>query len=164
VQIEVSQGTDADIDGLESLWRAMLDHHRSVTAEQWPVRPPDESWRRRRQQYKKWLQDGSGLLFLAHAAEDGSPVGYLMCMLVESGPTFDLGPEYAGVESLSVSPDARGAGVGTKLLEACQATLRERGVAYWAIDFLADNDGAGRLYERLGFMPWRHTLLAPVEP
>jgi ribosomal protein S18 acetylase RimI-like enzyme len=162
VQIEVSEGTDYDIDGLEPLWGAMVEHHRSITEGQLPMREPDESWRRRRQQYKKWLQNGTGLLFVARATDSGELVGYLVCLLVESGPTFDLGAEYAGVESLSVSPTARGAGVGSSLLEACREGLRERGVSYWSIDVLSANRGAERLYERLGFAPWRHTLLAPL--
>jgi hypothetical protein len=41
----------------------MLEHHRAIQADSWPVRPPDESWRRRRQQYRTWLDDGAQRLY-----------------------------------------------------------------------------------------------------
>jgi ribosomal protein S18 acetylase RimI-like enzyme len=159
VQIEVREGNDADIQRLEPLWRAMLEHHRAIQGDSWPVRPPDESWRRRRQQYRTWLDDGTALLFVAESTDAAELLGYLVCLLVEPGSTFDLGLEYGNVDSLSVAPEARGGGVGGRLLEACRATLREREVAYWSIGVLAGNDGAQRLYERFGFAPWSHTML-----
>jgi ribosomal protein S18 acetylase RimI-like enzyme len=91
------------------------------------------------------------------------PVGYLVCLLIEAGPTFNLGAVYGEVDSLSVTAEARGEGVGSRLLEACGAAVHERGISYWSIGIVAGNDGAQRLYERLGFAPWTERMLAPLQ-
>lgn len=58
--------------------------------------------------------------------------------------------------------EARGAGIGTMLIEACRERLREQGVRYWAVAVVEDNADATRLYERVGFRPFYRQLLAEV--
>jgi ribosomal protein S18 acetylase RimI-like enzyme len=164
VDIEISRGTVADVDAVAPLWRGMVEHHRSVVAGQVPVRPGDESWRRRRREYLAWLADGSGLLFLARRDGADEVLGYAVCLLVPSGPTFDLGEVRGDVESLAVSPRERGTGVGTALLGAVRADLEQRGCSHWSISVAAANTGAVALYERLGFRPWVQHLAAPLAP
>jgi ribosomal protein S18 acetylase RimI-like enzyme len=102
-------------------------------------------------------------LLLARAADSAEPVGYCFCELTEFGPTFDLGERIGDVGSLAVAPEARGAGVGTALLRACQAELTRRGIAYWSIGVVDGNQGGLSLYQRVGFRPLSRTLLAPVD-
>jgi ribosomal protein S18 acetylase RimI-like enzyme len=85
-----------------------------------------------------------------------------MCRLLPSGPTFDLGPVRGDVESLAVSPQARGAGVGTALLGAVRAELEARGCRHWSISVATDNAAAVRLYERAGFRPLVQMMHAPL--
>lgn len=141
----------------------MVEHHRGLVGERWPVRSAEQAWLLRRQQYLGWLADGSGILFLARRDRTGPTAGYLVCRLIESGPTFDLGGPHGEVDSLVVGENLRGAGVGTALLDACRQELRRRGVTYWSIGVVEANRGATELYERLGFRPWFRTLLAPLE-
>mmetsp|Transcript_23592 Transcript_23592/g.57128 ORF Transcript_23592/g.57128 Transcript_23592/m.57128 type:complete len:218 (+) Transcript_23592:126-779(+) len=54
------------------------------------------------------------------------------------------------IEQLSVTSDARGQGVGTKLLQWCESTARARGCSTLALGVVAGNP-AQRLYERFGF-------------
>jgi ribosomal protein S18 acetylase RimI-like enzyme len=162
VEIEVSAGTQEDVDALAPLWAEMLEHHRAIGGERWPVRQGEDAWSRRRQQYRTWLSERSALLFVARVAGSPQPVGYLVCLLIAAGPTFDLGSTYGDVDPLSVTAEARGEGVGSRLLQACRAALRERGISYWSIGIVAGNDGAQRLYERLGFAPWTEMMLAPI--
>lgn len=117
----------------------------------------------RREQYRKWLGESSGLLFVARVGEHDETVGYTFCRLIESGPTFHLGPVRGEIDSLVVADTTRGAGVGSALLEGCRADLQRRGVSYWSIGVLEANRGAVRLYERLGFRPWTREMLAPVD-
>jgi ribosomal protein S18 acetylase RimI-like enzyme len=66
--------------------------------------------------------------------------------------TLAVGADAVEIDQLYVRPGARGAGIGTALLEtALAAGGRDRG---WIV---ADDEGrASRLYERLGFQPvWR---------
>jgi len=161
--IEVSAGTVNDVDSLAPLWMALVEHHREVVGQQCPVRAPEQAWSLRRQQYLKWLGDASGLLLVARVGEHDGPVGYVFCRLLESGPTFDLGPVRGEVDSLVVADTARGASVGSALLSGCRAGLQRRGVSYWSIGVVEANSGAVQLYERLGFRPWTREMLALVD-
>jgi ribosomal protein S18 acetylase RimI-like enzyme len=163
MDIEMTTGSPGDVDALALLWRAMVEHHRDVVAGQVPVRQGEDSWQRRRQEYLSWLEDGSGLLFLARRKGTDEVIGYAMCRLLPSGPTFDLGPVHGDIESLAVSPQARGVGVGTALLGAVRAELERRGCSHWSISVAAANTGAARLYERLGFRPLVQMMHAPLD-
>ena len=153
-------GTDDDLALIAPLWRAMVEHHRGVAGDDLPVRDADDAWAMRRQEYRTWLDDGSGTLLVAGSEQ---PDGYAFCRLVRSGPTFDFGQARGEVESLVVAPHARGGGVGTALLEACRRHLRSRGCTHWTVSVMAANDGAVQLYQRVGFRPWLLELAAPLD-
>jgi GNAT superfamily N-acetyltransferase len=75
---------------------------------------------------------------------DGRRVGCVLCV---PGPA----PDVAVLRILLVTPDARGAGVGTALVETCVAHARTNGcreVTLWTNDVLAS---ARRIYESVGF-------------
>lgn len=55
------------------------------------------------------------------------------------------------VDQLAVAPEARGRGVGTKLLEASEAKGRAMGMPKMALSVISANEGAIRLYERMGY-------------
>lgn len=55
------------------------------------------------------------------------------------------------VASLVVSPSARGLGLGTALLERAEGTARDLGKSRMALSVIGENEGAIRLYERLGY-------------
>jgi ribosomal protein S18 acetylase RimI-like enzyme len=151
MEVRVTPGGCAELDELGDLWRAMLEHHRRVAGSHFPVRDPDGSWARTRADYERWLLDGDAMLLIARDVRSWRPVGYVLYLLTESGGTFDLGPLRGDVHSLVVSDEARGAGIGTELLEAVRSDLRDRGIDYWSVGVLADNVEAERLYRRLGF-------------
>jgi GNAT superfamily N-acetyltransferase len=58
------------------------------------------------------------------------------------------------LEDIFVEEDARGAGLGRKLVEAAFERARERGCARMELDVNEANPGAVRLYESLGFEAW----------
>jgi ribosomal protein S18 acetylase RimI-like enzyme len=163
MDLEVRLGELSDVDALAPLWSGMVEHHRELIGHQWPVRSEVDAWSTQRQRYLDWLRAGTGILLLANHTGAPEPIGYALCRLHAPGGTFDLGAQVADVDSLAVSPAARGAGVGTALLTALRAELRSRGITYWSIDVVEANVGAAQLYERLGFRPWIRQLLAPVD-
>lgn len=55
------------------------------------------------------------------------------------------------LDGLFVAPEARGRGVGTRLLEAISAEAAARGYAEVRLDVIDANTRARALYERLGF-------------
>ena len=96
-------------------------------------------------------------------AERGTPpVGYAVVRTRDPGVTWEMGERVGELESLAVSADARGAGVGTQLIQAARERLRAEGVEYWAVEVMDANTGAARLYERAGFGPWSRALLGRV--
>jgi ribosomal protein S18 acetylase RimI-like enzyme len=161
VALRVWRGAAGDIDSLQALWMSMVDHHREVAGADWPVRESEAAWRIRREEYRSWLADGSATLFVAGWAAD-APAGYAMLRIHEPGATWDLGAAVGEVESLAVAADARGAGVGTRLLAACRDELRSRGIDYWSVAVVEANQGAVRLYERQGFRAYYRLLLGEV--
>lgn len=63
--------------------------------------------------------------------------------------------EHWRIEVLAVAESARGTGIGTTLLRAVIESAREAGVRSVGLEVVDVNDGALRLYERLGFQPVR---------
>ncbi len=59
------------------------------------------------------------------------------------------------VETLAVDRSARGMGVGTALLRQAEAAARAMGVRRMLLGVIAENHGAIRLYERLGYRTTR---------
>jgi ribosomal protein S18 acetylase RimI-like enzyme len=55
--------------------------------------------------------------------------------------------------ALRVLPCLQRKGIGTRMLAAAEALLRERGFARVELAVEVDNAGAHRLYERLGYRP-----------
>ncbi|MFB6205760.1 MAG: GNAT family N-acetyltransferase [Haloglomus sp.] len=55
------------------------------------------------------------------------------------------------VQNIYVHPAARGRGIGTALLAAAEAYLREQGAAVVSLEVLADNESARRFYRRHGY-------------
>jgi ribosomal protein S18 acetylase RimI-like enzyme len=63
--------------------------------------------------------------------------------------------EHWRIEVLAVAESTRGTGIGTELLKAVIESAREAGMRSVGLEVVDVNDGALRLYERLGFEPVR---------
>jgi len=64
------------------------------------------------------------------------------------------------VIGMMVRPEARGAGIGALLVEACIGEARHAGLEMLTLSVTADNAGAVRLYERHGFVAYGTLLRA----
>jgi ribosomal protein S18 acetylase RimI-like enzyme len=150
--ITISLAGPDRLDGLRELWLAMHHHHQRVAVLQPLVADDEISWLRRRARYLDWLTNDEALLVIADRGP--IPVGYAMVHLV-NGPddTWPLGNRYADIYSLSVAPDARNQGIGTRLLEYIDAELSRRDITDVQLAVMVGNVDAQRLYERRGFRP-----------
>jgi len=151
--ITISLAGPDRLDELRELWLAMHHHHQQVAVLQPLVADDEISWRRRRTRYLDWLHaDDEALLVIADRGP--MPVGYAMVHLV-NGPddTWPLANRYADIYSLSVTPDARNQGIGTRLLDYIDAELTRLGITDVQLAVMVGNDQAQRLYERRGFRP-----------
>ena len=142
----------AELDQLEPLWNALQHHHVEVTPELGPRtrgRTDEEAWRIRRAKYESWLGDPD--TFFIIATIDGEPAGYAFVTVGMPYASWDAGERVAELETLSILPEHRGAGIGAALLSAVWDRLAELGVADMQIVTTSTNVGAKRFYERHGF-------------
>jgi len=93
--------------------------------------------------------------------DDGDVVGFVHYTVERGSLAQDL--TRGVVNDLYVVPERRGEGIGTALLDAAEATLRDRGVEAVSVEALADNEHAIRLYERRGYRPHRVEFERKVE-
>ncbi len=147
----VEAGTDR-IPELEPLWRALYEHHRSISEGVAGMRPFEETWRRRRRQYQEWLSGDEATLLIAERA--GRAVGYATITIGPGAATWDLGDEVAELETLAVLAEERGAGVGAALVQAARQWALRRGAGALSVGLAHTNEGARRFYEREGFSPF----------
>lgn len=143
------------IADLEPLTRDLRRHHGVVDPGIPGVPPRDEDgwWRIRSARYLGWLTDDGGFALLA-SEDDGEPVGYAMVTVHPADDSHATGERYAELQSLSVSDERRGQGIGTALLHQVYREVRATGITEMVIGVLATNEAAMRLYEREGFRPW----------
>lgn len=76
------------------------------------------------------------------------PLG--VCVVLEGFSTFAAKPRW-NVHDLAVVPEARGLGIGRRLLEAVIAAATEAGCAAVSLEVRPDNAPARHLYASLGF-------------
>jgi GNAT superfamily N-acetyltransferase len=95
-----------------------------------------------------WRADATYLVGWDH----GSPIGHVH--LAWEGTELEV-PE---LQDLYVLPDRRGEGLGTALTEAAERLVADRGHEHCSVSVSETNEGARRLYERLGY------LRAPIPP
>ena len=146
--LAVETGGVADLDALEPLWVAVHHQHRLAMPELAPYVGDTTTWRERRALYGRLFAEHDPVLLLARDADRliGYALGYTMpatgTWLADTWSTGDL---VAEIESLSVLPDHRGRGVGSRLLDELQR-LRQQGVT----DFI------------LGALPRKHRRDPPL--
>ena len=163
-EISVSRAGVEAVDDLRALFLAMHRHHRAVV--DLPLVDDDEAWQERKTTYVAWFADERALLFVARS--DRAPVGYALVVLHEgANDTFPLAPRFAEVYTLSVAEEARGAGIGGRLLDAVDEALAELGDPPLVISVMAENADALRFYTRRGLVPGEIVLYrfpAPRQP
>ncbi|AXR78303.1 GNAT family N-acetyltransferase [Natrarchaeobaculum sulfurireducens] len=92
---------------------------------------------------------------------DGDPVGFAS-VSVERG-ALDLDATRGTLSNLYVEPAYRDRGIGSKLLEAVDASFSEAGVDVVTLEVMAENDAARRFYHRHGFETFRVTMHRQLE-
>lgn len=157
--IEIARHGSEVLDQLRPLWLTMVRHHGEVTPEMGPVRDEEESWTRRRAHYERQLgRDGA---FVLVALQEGCAVGYALVTMEGESETWADPGSWAEIDSLALLSEARGQGIGTRLVER---VYEETGGAELRLQTMASNAGALRFYERLGFETIVHVLRKRPKP
>ncbi len=163
--VRIERASVERVDDVESLWKMLQDHHRSVDPDLAgiPARDADDSWPRRRAKYLGWLRHPDAFVLIAEGGD--GPVGYALVSIHEpADDTHVTNDRWAELQTLAVLPDHRGAGLGGRMMERVFGELRAAGIEQLAIGVIATNDRALRFYERYGFRPWVITTLGTVPP
>lgn len=154
-EIAIARGGIADVPALRELWLELHHHHARVAPQSGEFTDDESSWRVRSSEYREWLADPRSFLLLARAGE--RLVGYAMVRVMES--EADLRDAWvvpdvvAEIETMLVTADARGTGLGNRLLDEIDEELERQGITEVLVGLMPGNDGAQRLYERRGFRP-----------
>ncbi|GAA1016844.1 hypothetical protein Aple_042730 [Acrocarpospora pleiomorpha] len=72
-------------------------------------------------------------------------------------------PDVPLITHLEVAEDQRNRGIGTELIRQAERCLWEAGFKRVALGVAMDNEAAGRLYRRLGYVEWPHGEVATTE-
>lgn len=136
------------IDELEPLWLAMVAHHGTVARSMGPVRDDADTWARRRAHYAEQL--GRPGAFVLVARDDGGrAIGYALVAMEGPSVTWPDPDGWAEIDSLSVLPEARGQGLGERLVARVQEEVGPD--VELRLYAMAENADALRFYEREGF-------------
>lgn len=95
-----------------------------------------------KRQFRYLLSRANAAVLVAEA--DGQPVGSLVLL-------FSRATSIARLYSIAVHPNARGQGLGRRLLKAAEAQAWAHQRAYLRLEVRQDNAAAVRLYESLGY-------------
>ena len=150
--IDITRGGRELLDEIRPLWLALRDHHHGVAPDFGPVRADDESWRRRRAQYEQWLADERSFFLLARRGGHGIGYAFVRAEEIES-PTWEKEGVSGVLETLSLLPEARGSGLGARLVALVRDEVAQRGYGQLVVTAVASNRDAIRFYEREGFTP-----------
>jgi GNAT superfamily N-acetyltransferase len=150
--IEITRGRDELLHEVRPLWLALRTHHGEIAPGMGPVRDDEDTWGRRRAQYESWLADERCFVLLAR--RDGRAIAYAFVRpdpftsitWADEGTRLDL-------ETLSVLPEARGTGLGARLIALVRAEVDRGGYDGLTLTAVATNADALRFYEREGFTP-----------
>jgi ribosomal protein S18 acetylase RimI-like enzyme len=154
--IVIARGSADDVPRLEPLWVAVHHQHVASMPELAPYVSDAQTWRERRALYEELFRKPDTLLLLASIGDD--LVGYALVHVTPASgtwvaDTWVTGERIAELESISVLPEHRGAGIGSRLLDECHREIEALGVEDVIVGLLPGNDGARRLYERHGYRP-----------
>jgi GNAT superfamily N-acetyltransferase len=109
--------------------------------------------------FTELLTDPRAVPLLARDAD--RVVGHLVGRVLEPD-TLQPGTRVAVLESIRVVPEARGRGVGARLVAVFLTWAKEHGAVRASVTAYAANEGAQRFYARHGFVPASVTLRATL--
>jgi ribosomal protein S18 acetylase RimI-like enzyme/predicted double-glycine peptidase len=95
-----------------------------------------------RRSFQRFLRPGAHEIVVAEVKK--VIVGYVLVL-------FRTGTSLARLYSIAVSPSHRGKGIAEKLVKAAEQSGREHKCAFMRLEVSVHNEGASRLYKKLGY-------------
>ncbi|MEV8038911.1 tetratricopeptide repeat protein [Streptomyces sp. NPDC086182] len=151
-----------DLDALAPLWGELLGHHvacASHLSDLGEVCSREESWKNRRAEYRAWLDEPHTKVLTV--SEGSRPLGYAFVRITPTAGSWRLGDHVGILETLVVACEARGRGLGRRLLQAAADHCQTHGATTARIRVIDGNDAHG-FYARHGAVAFTNTLLLPL--
>jgi ribosomal protein S18 acetylase RimI-like enzyme len=146
------------LERVEPLWLALFDAHEQVGHAGLPLIPREASWPLRQRHYEHLLEDPR--TFVLIASDDIGDVGYAVGRVHDGADdTWPTSDPQGEIESLCVVERARGAGIGTRLLDAAESRLASLGGTSVRIVVMAGNTAAYDFYANRDMTPIATTLM-----
>ena len=140
--VRIAPATADDIDPIADLWVALAKSQRTFGSQ---LRAAEN-----RETVRDWVARGvvTGELLVAKAEELGTegPIVGFVGFSLDHG-SLDWDQTRGTVDNLYVVPARRGEGIGSALLVAAEAALREAGAASVALEAMAANEQAQTFYQ-----------------
>lgn len=111
--------------------------------------------------YRTWVAVESSHEESDLAEVSGDFVGFVTSDIDKSPTVFDR-PDQLVICDIYVKEPYRGTGLSQELVERATRRARESGCAELKLEVDADNERALSFYDKLGFEPSRHTMVASV--
>lgn len=156
MQVVTRRALEQDVERLAELFVAFHNFHaEGVPGYLRPVGPPDGELR---EAVRRILADSEAAVFLAEVGE--AVVGFAEIYIKENpgGPAV-VARKYGLLQSLFVTGERRGAGIGSRLVAAAHAWALERGATEVSLDTWEFPAGPQRFYESLGYTTARRQLV-----
>jgi ribosomal protein S18 acetylase RimI-like enzyme len=134
-----------EVDKLIVLWKAFMNDPSAMDG---LILAHEENARRMAEFVTKLIADDPNQVLVAE--DGGSLVGYLI-FENHAKSALETSRQWGKIEDLYVVPSHRQRGIGGDLLRACVAYLRTVGVSGVRLNVWSENQGAIRLYRKLGF-------------
>jgi aminoglycoside 6'-N-acetyltransferase len=152
---------DGDAAAMAALEHASAIHHAAIDPDRWHVPTLEDVVAHRRYWLESKPRDAA---FVAVA--DDAVIGMIELWLRRPRAVRGSAriPRIEVDLGVAVADGWRGHGVGTALLQAAEVWAREHGAERMSLDLDAENTGALRLYERMGYVTWGHTMDKAIEP
>jgi ribosomal protein S18 acetylase RimI-like enzyme len=165
--VEIREGTRADVDAVVDLWVDLAadqrrhGSHLRAGANRTAVR---ETIARRVVRDELLVAIGTAISETDDGDDgdgDATPLGFVM-FSIERG-VYEQDLTRGIIDAVFVRPANRDFGIGSRLLDAAETRLSNRGVDVVALEALADNDDARRFYRERGYDPCRIEFEKPID-
>jgi ribosomal protein S18 acetylase RimI-like enzyme len=151
--IEIRTATIQDLAAVATLMVELSHHHHELAPEMPRYKVADREWY---EVAKRTLLDDRHTVLVAES--DGGIVGFV---------NFHFEPKPWGrsceVDTLAVAKDQREAGVGTMLMDECQAIALRSGAGGMRVDVLQTNERGRSFYEKAGYTIYAIRYGKPLE-
>lgn len=142
--VVIETATSADVDHVADLWVDLANDQRNHGSHLLA----DENRGTIRDSIARHIIENTLLV-----ARDEGVVGFVMFEL-QTG-IYQHSTARGTIQNIYVDPTYRSEGIGSKLLDAAEDALRDRGAEVFSLEVLSSNENARRLYRDKGYKPHR---------